>query len=43
MLNGEVNIYEEYEFEVIGILNGDKYRNHNDDIGRSYVIIPEKH
>lgn len=42
VLNGEVNIYEEYEFEVIGILNGDKYRNHNDDIGRSYVIIPEK-
>lgn len=42
VLNGEVNIYEEYEFEVIGILNGDKYRNHNDALGRDYVIIPEK-
>ena len=42
VLDGEVNTYEEYEFEVIGILNGDKYRNHNDTIGRSYVIIPEK-
>ena len=42
VINGEVNIYEEYEFEVIGILNGDKYRNHNDTIGRSYAIIPEK-
>ena len=42
VIDGEVNIYEEYEFEVIGILNGDKYRNHNDTIGRSYVIIPEK-
>lgn len=42
VINGEVNIYEEYEFEVIGILNGDKYRNHNDVIGRDYVIIPEK-
>ena len=41
VLNGEVNIYEEYEFEVIGILNGDKYRNHNDVVGRYYVIIPE--
>ena len=42
VIDGEVNTYEEYEFEVIGILNGDKYRNHNDTIGRSYVIIPEK-
>lgn len=42
VLNGEVNIYEEYEFEVIGILNGDKYRNHNDALGRDYIIIPEK-
>lgn len=42
VLDGEVNTYEEYEFEVIGILNGDKYRNHNDTIGRSYTIIPEK-
>ena len=42
VINGEVNIYEEYEFEVIGILNGDKYRNHNDVLGRDYVIIPEK-
>lgn len=42
VLNGEVNIYEEYEFEVIGILNGDKYRNHNDALGRDCVIIPEK-
>lgn len=42
VINGEVNIYEEYEFEVIGILNGDKYRNHNDVVGRDYVIIPEK-
>ena len=42
VLDGEVNTYEEYEFEVIGILNGDKYRNHNDVIGRDYVIIPEK-
>lgn len=42
VLDGEVNTYEEYEFEVIGILNGDKYRNHNDTIGRSYVVIPEK-
>lgn len=42
VINGEVNIYEEYEFEVIGILNGDKYRNHNDALGRAYAIIPEK-
>lgn len=42
VLDGEVNIYEEYEFEVIGILNGDKYRNHNDALGRDCVIIPEK-
>lgn len=42
VIDGEVNTYEEYEFEVIGILNGDKYRNHNDTIGRSYVVIPEK-
>lgn len=42
VLNGEVNIYEEYEFEVIGILNGRKYRNHNDVLGRDCVIIPEK-
>ena len=42
VLDSEVNIYEEYEFEVIGILNGDKYRNHNDVVGRDYVIIPEK-
>ena len=42
VIDGEVNIYEEYEFEVIGILNGDKYRNHNDVIGRTYAIIPEK-
>lgn len=42
VLDGEVNTYEEYEFEVIGILNGDKYRNHNDALGRDYVIIPEK-
>lgn len=42
VLDGEVNTYEEYEFEVIGILNDRKYRNHNDAIGRSYVIIPEK-
>lgn len=42
VLDGEVNIYEEYEFEVIGILNGDKYRNHNDVVGGDYVIIPEK-
>lgn len=42
VLDGKVNIYEEYEFEVIGILNGDKYRNHNDVVGGDYVIIPEK-
>lgn len=42
VINGEVNIYEEYEFEVIGILNGRKYRNHNDVLGRDCVIIPEK-
>ena len=42
VINGEVNIYEEYEFEVIGILNGDKYRNYNDVLGRDCVIIPEK-
>ena len=42
VLDGEVNTYEEYEFEVIGILNDRKYHNHNDAIGRSYVIIPEK-
>lgn len=42
VINGEVNIYEEYEFEVIGILNDRKYRNHNDALGRDYVIIPEK-
>lgn len=42
VIDGEVNIYEEYEFEVIGILNGNKYRNHNDALGRDYVIIPEK-
>ena len=42
VLDGEVNIYEEYEFEVIGILNDRKYHNHNDVIGRSYTIIPEK-
>ena len=42
VLDGEVNTYEEYEFEVIGILNDRKYRNHNDTIGRSYTIIPEK-
>lgn len=42
VLNGEVNTYEEYEFEVIGILNDRKYHNHNDVIGRSYTIIPEK-
>ena len=39
---GKFKEMEEYEFEVIGILNGDKYRNHNDVIGRSYTIIPEK-
>lgn len=42
VLDGEVNTYEEYEFEVIGILNDRKYHNHNDVIGRSYTIIPEK-
>lgn len=42
VLDGEVNTYEEYEFEVIGILNGRKYRNHNDVLGRDCVIIPEK-
>ena len=42
VIDGEVNTYEEYEFEVIGILNDRKYHNHNDVIGRSYTIIPEK-